>query len=227
MKPLENIFSNSKTKTDLIKCPNSKIPIVIDTREKQSLIATNLISKKANVNFEKLEVGDYLIGDVLIERKTFADFVSSMIDRRLQEQLINLKKSERCFLLIEGFYYDYEKFNVHENAIRGMLLSIATDFQIPLIFTKNEEDTSNFLILTAKKFEKQKSENSLRQSKNIKTIGEQKQFILEGFPWIGPIAAKKLIEEFGSIKNIINAPEQELRQILGKKYESFKIFLEK
>ena len=117
-KQIENIFSKLKKTPEKTKCPNSKIPIIVDTREKQSLISANLLEKKANIEFEKLEIGDYLIQDTIIERKTFSDFVGSMLNKRLIEQLINLKKYPKHFLIIEGFYYDYNKFNVHENAIR-------------------------------------------------------------------------------------------------------------
>ncbi|MFA4960924.1 MAG: ERCC4 domain-containing protein [Candidatus Pacearchaeota archaeon] len=224
--PFENIFSKTKTISDEIKCPNPKIPIIVDTREKQSLITTNLIEKKANINLEKLEIGDYKIADVIIERKTFPDFVSSIIDKRLTEQLTNMKKYEKSLLIIEGFNYNYDKFKIHENAVRGMILSVAIDFQIPIILTQNEKDTANFLVIIAKKFEKPKQEYSIRNTKTLKTIQEKKQFILEGFPGIGPVATKNLIEKFGSIKNIINASEEQLKNILGKRYDSFKEILE-
>ncbi|MFA5061180.1 MAG: ERCC4 domain-containing protein [Candidatus Pacearchaeota archaeon] len=226
MSSLENIFLNSKTKPEIVRCPNPNTLIIIDTREKQSLIATNLMSKKANVSFEKLEVGDYLIGDVLIERKTFSDFVGSMINKRLTEQLINLKKSEKCFLLIEGFDYDYSKFNVHENAIRGMLLCVAVDFGIPIIYTKDGEETANFLILLAKR---DGTKNySVRQTKSFKTPEEQKQFILEGFPGIGPVNAKKLLGNFKSLREIFNANEEMLDNVGldEKRIEKFKRILD-
>ena len=231
MKPLNNIFSKTKTSPGTTKCPNPKIPIIVDTREKQSLISANLLEKKANIKYETLEIGDYLIGDTIIERKTFSDFISSMLDKRLQEQLINLKKYPKHFLIIEGFYYNYknQKIHIHENAIRGMLLSIATDFQVPLIFTEDEEDTATFLILTAKKQEKPKQEYSIRQSKTLKTNKEQKQFILEGFPGIGPTTAKNLIEEFESLSKIFNATKEQLRLITSwdeSKIETFKNLLE-
>jgi ERCC4-type nuclease len=223
----ENIFSKSDTKINLPKCPNPKTKIIVDTREKQSLISSFLVNKKANFDFEKLDIGDYKIENIIFERKTFPDLIASIIDKRLTQQLSSLKKYEKQILIIEGFDYNYSKFKIHENAIRGALLSVAIDFNVPLIFTKNEEDTASFLIITAKKFEKPKAEYSIRQSKDSKTIEQQKKFILEGFPGIGPVAAKKLIEKFGSIKNIINAGEEELLQILGKKYDSFKDLLEK
>ena len=39
----------------------------------------------------------------------------------------------------------------------------------------------------------------------------------KGVSGIGPKTAKKLLQKFGAIKNIINAPEEELRKLLGKK----------
>jgi len=213
----ENIFSSKPEK------PENKTPIIIDTREKQSLILSILREKKVNVKLETLEVADYLIGDIAIERKTFSDFISSMINKRLFDQLEALKKYPNYFLIIESFNFDYpEKM---KNAIKGMLLSVALNYKIPLIFTKNEEDTAEFLILTAKKIDKPKQELSLRPSMPQLSPKEQKQYILEGFPEIGPVTAKKLLEEFGSIKNIINAPEEKLKEVLGIKFEGFKQLL--
>jgi len=226
-KQIENIFSSKKTQKE-IKCPNPKIQIVVDTREKQSLIAANLLEKKANIKFEKLDIGDYLVGDTIIERKTFSDFVGSMMNKRLQEQLINLRKYPQQFLIIEGFYYNYknERTKVHENAIRGMLLSIAIDFQIPIIYTENEEDTSKFLILTARKYEKPKTDHAIRQTKTARSLEERKQFILEGFPGIGPATAKQLLDNFDSLRDIFNASKEELESTVGLDAGKIQGFLE-
>lgn len=212
MTQLENIFSKTKTQKEL-PCPNPKIPIIVDTREKQSLIAANLLEKKANIKFEKLDIGDYLIEDTIVERKTFSDFVGSMINKRLFSQLQEIKKYPKYFLILEGFYYNYSDFNVHKNAIKGMLLSIATDFQIPIIYTENEKDTANFLILVAKRYEKPKIQNAIRQTKTLKTLEQQKQFILEGFPGIGSVAAKSLLKKFGTLNNTFKAIPEELEKI--------------
>ena len=99
MRQLENIFSKTKTKTES-KCPNPKTPIIIDTREAQSLITANLIEQKANIEHEQLEIGDYLIQDTIIERKTFSDFISSILDKRLFNQLREMKKYEKYFLIL-------------------------------------------------------------------------------------------------------------------------------
>ena len=214
-KQIENIFSKTKTSSKLTQCPNLKTPIIIDTREQQSLITANLIEQKANIQHELLQIGDYLINDTIIERKTFQDFIGSILNKRLHSQLKEIKKYPKHFLILEGFDFTY-KSNVHPNAIRGMLLSIATDYQIPIIYTKNEADTARFLILTSKRYEKQKPQNAIRQTKTETTPEKQKQFILEGFPEIGPTAAKNLLEEFNSLKEIFNAPEKILNKILNK-----------
>jgi Fanconi anemia group M protein len=197
---MENIFSKEPLATNNLP----QATIIIDTREKNSLIPTNLIHKGANYKFEKLDIADYLIDNVAIERKTFQDFLSSMTSGRLMKQLIELKKYETAFLILEGFYYNYNDYNIHENAIRGMLLKIATSFKIPIIYTQNEEDTAKMLISLARQKGKTRTEPSTRPTKTFQTLNEQKQFILEGFPGIGPKKAKELIKEFKTLKAIFN-----------------------
>ena len=52
------------------------------------------------------------------------------------------------------------------------------------------------------------------------TEKEQLQFILEGFPDIGPVTAKKLLEKFKNLKNIFNASLEDLKEAIGKKAEN-------
>jgi Fanconi anemia group M protein len=46
-------------------------------------------------------------------------------------------------------------------------------------------------------------------------IPEQQQFILEGLPNVSAVLAKRLLQNFGSIKDIVNASEDELCSIQG------------
>ena len=212
-----NIFSKNQDK------PPEKKPattIIIDTREKQSLVASYL-SQKVNINFEHLYIADYLIKDIAIERKTFSDFISSIINKRLFSQIKEIKKYSRYFLVLEG-ERKYENKNL-EKAAKSMILSCILDCQVPIIFTENEKETAEFLLVLANKLEKQKTEISIRPSKTLLTKQQQVQYILEGFPGIGPKTAKKLLKKFGSIKKIINTNIEQLEEIIGKKAEIFKI----
>jgi len=52
------------------------------------------------------------------------------------------------------------------------------------------------------------------------------QFIVESFPGIGPKTSKKLLEKFGSIKEVVNASEEDLKKVIGKKAEVMKRIVE-
>ncbi len=218
-----NIFSKKPAKT--IKETST---ISVDYREKNSLVVSELVSLGFQVEMKELKVADYILKDVAIERKTVSDFISSMKNKRLIKQLEELQQYKNKLLIIEGIeeqeLYSEDSEGVHPNAIRGFLLSILLKYKIPIIFTKNYEDTAKFLSVLSKKKETEQSLNAKKKSFNKK---EQMQYILEGFPGIGPKTAKKLLDKFGSIKNILNLPIEELKKTIGKKADIFKIAEEK
>lgn len=218
MKEIFNIFSTKKIK----ERPVEKKKIVADYREKNSLVIANIISLGIGIEFRELKVADYIVGNVAVERKTVSDFISSMINRRLLNQLENLKQYEKRLLIIEGMeerelYNDDNGNGINANAIRGFLLSIALRHNIPVIFTKNSEDTAKYFLVILNKKERVISMHAKRKSLNRK---EQLQFIIESFPGIGPKTSKKLLEKFGTIKGIMNASENELKECIGKKAET-------
>ena len=191
-----------------IKVPEyCRYMILVDSREKNSLVLSELYEKKHEIKIEILPVGDYIIGNIAIERKTLNDFISSMLSKRLIEQLQNLKQFPKQLLMLEG---EEKRINIHPNAIRGMLLSISLDYGIPVIFSKNESETAEFLMLLDKKQNKPPSEISLVAKRKSNTIKEQQQIILENFPGIGPSTAKKLLENFKSLKKIFSTSEKKL-----------------
>ena len=180
------------------------------------------------VEFQNLKVGDYIVNGVAVERKTVSDFISSMINKRLSNQLEELQQYKKKLLIIEGIdeqeLYSEDRDGMHPNAIRGFLLSILLKYNVPIIYTKNSDDTAKFLSVLAKKIDK---EASLNVSKKSLTKKERMQFILESFRGIGPKTAKKLLKKFKTIKNIINLPKEELEKEIGKKSDGFKILDEK
>ncbi len=218
MKSLYNIFSAKKI-------PEQKIKILIDHREKNSLVPSLLAKHGFQLEWKQLPVADYIVRETAVERKTVSDLNSSIINKRIISQLLELKQYPKHLLLIEGVLEeDLYNSGIHENAIRGFLLSVALEFQTPLIFTHNEEDTAKYLEVLAKK--DKPSEFSLRASKITFSKEEQVQFILEGFPHIGPVKAKKLLEKFHTLNNIFNASKEELSQILGIRAKEFKDLLD-
>ncbi len=200
--------------------------ILTDYREKNSLVCSELVSLGSDCEFQELKVGDFIIGEVVVERKTVSDFISSMLNKHLPVQLEEMKQYEKRLLIIEGIeeqeLYNDKPEGVNGNAIRGMLLSISLEAKCPIIFTKDYADTARFLHLIKKRQEKSPKEVSLNAKKRNLSFNEQKQFILESFPNVGPVKAKKLLEKFKTLKNIANADEKEIAEILNAKATYFK-----
>jgi len=234
-KTIVNIFSKKKKKRKIHQKPR----VIIDYREKNSLVGAELVLLGLEIEFRELKVADYLVKDVAIERKTVNDFISSMKNKRLLKQLEELQQYKNKLLIIEGIdgqelYTDSGPeeissgenwIGMHPNAIRGFLLSILLKYKVPIIFTQNYKDTAKFISVLSKK--QTKKEASLNVAKKTLNKKEQLQFIVEGFPGIGPTTAKKLLKEFKSLKNLGNASEEELKKVIGKKAELVKQIIDR
>jgi len=222
MKEIYNIFSKNR---EIEKIEEPTVTIIADYREKNSLVIAEMMHLGLKVEFQALKVADYIVNNTAVERKTISDFISSMINKRIFRQLEEIKQYPNFFLIIEGFekheLYSDSKEGMSSNAVRGMLLSIILKYRVPIIFTKNEEDTASFIYVLAKK--QAKKEIALNPKKKSFDVHEQKQFILEAFPGIGPATAKKLLKEYKNIKNIINAPLEDIEKLIGKKAQIFKL----
>ncbi|MBU1501593.1 MAG: hypothetical protein KJ905_02355 [Nanoarchaeota archaeon] len=225
IKPIFDIFSPSRKQKI-----EEKVTIIADHREKNSIVISEIIALGMEVEFNQLKVADYLVKDVAIERKTVSDFISSMINRRLLNQLEELQQYPNRLLIIEGIdeqelYSNSENFSggMHPNSVRGFLLSIVLKYKVPIIFTRDGHDTAKFISVLAKRKSK---EISLNVGKKTLDKKERLQFIIEGFPGIGPKSARKLLEKFKTLKAIANASEGELEEILGKKAKIIKDLFE-
>jgi len=97
----EKLFHNIFSKEEKPKKEILGKKVLIDYREKNSFVPSELIKLDLNIEFLPLKVGDYIIGQTTIERKTFQDFISSMINKRIFKQLEEIKQSPQSLLIIE------------------------------------------------------------------------------------------------------------------------------
>ena len=163
-----------------------------------------------------MAVADYQVSDeVAIERKTAKDFVDSMIDKRLFKQARELSEEfKRPLLILEGD--DLYSGMVNPNAIRGTIASIALDFGISIIPTRDAQDTAAMIKRIAIREQSgEKTNIQIRTDKKPVSLWEQQLFIIESLPNIGPVNAKNLLEHFGSVSKVINASESELMEVEG------------
>jgi len=191
------------------------IKIYADHREKTSKTIKELINKGIKVELKQLEVADYVLSDnVGVELKAVPDFVNSILDGRLLEQIKDLKYNfKKPVVIIEGDEDLFSVRKVHPNAIRGMLATIAISFGIPIINTKNFRETTEMLITIAKREQKEGSNFSPHSQKRGISLKDQQEYFISSLPDIGLKLAKELLDKFKTPKNIINASQEELKKI--------------
>ncbi|MBW2609731.1 MAG: hypothetical protein JRC68_05240 [Deltaproteobacteria bacterium] len=190
--------------------------IIIDYREKTSGLIEFLEKENITIEVRKIFYGDYIINhSITVERKTATDFLKSIIDGRLFTQISNLKKNcENPILLIEGNPYKTDH-NFDPNAIRGALISVQTIWYTPIVYSRSKEDTRDILLLIGKQDEKYMDVVPLRGGYRPKRLKSKQLYLLQGLPKVGPTIAKRLLEHFSTVSNVMNASVEELMKVGG------------
>jgi len=214
------------------------VEVVVDQRELDSSIAKDLSTRDGLVTrLETLAVGDYVLSDrVAVERKSAADFVDSMLDadRSMFEQVGELSRAyARPVMVVEGTNL-YGQRDIEPNAIRGALASLAVDFDVSVLRTEGEGDTTELLATIAKREQETRDrEVSVHGEKTTKTRAEQQEYVVSAIADIGPVTARTLLEHFGTVEAVMTAPEDDLlavdgvgpvtaeriREVVGSEYE--------
>lgn len=230
---LKNIKSklkemNSPKQPTLNDYQKDSIRIIADNREQNSGILKIFSDKNIELKMQNLLTADYIASSrVGIERKSVIDFASSIIDKRLLTQIRELKNNfERPLIIIEGTEDIYSVRNIHPNAIRGMLATIAISYGIPILYSKDQRDTAELIISIAKREQEELGSNFEMHSEPKPLIAKELQeYIVQSLPNVGSTLAKSLLQEFKSVKRIFNADVNELKGIenIGtKKAEAIK-----
>jgi ERCC4-type nuclease len=74
----------------------------VDTRERDLILAFQTHAPLHKITVESLHVGDVVVGDIVLERKTLADLAASIKDGRYAEQKQRLSRETRVIVVIEG-----------------------------------------------------------------------------------------------------------------------------
>ncbi len=196
------------------------VEVVVDQRELESNIARDLsLRDDVETRLETLAVGDYVLSDrVAVERKTVADFVDTLVggDRSMFEQVGDMARHyARPVVILEGEGL-YAERDVHPNAIRGALSSLAVDFDASVLRTEDAEDTAD-LVATVARREQTASDRevSVHGEKQSRTLDEQQEYVVAAIADIGPVTARALLTHFGTVEAVMTAREEDLKQVDG------------
>ncbi len=189
---------------------NKLVHVIIDNREQK--LKALLDKKKDTITYEsqQLDIADIVVSDnVAIERKEGFDFVTSIMDNRLFEQLLRLRDTYKYpILILEGLDDEvFENTGMKISSIYGALSFISYKLGISVIPTRNIEDTAIVIERIANREQGGKDSMPILSRKAPKEMSkkERRSFIIEGLEDIGPKKAKTLIEKFKTPYQVFKA----------------------
>ena len=190
--------------------------IIVDHRESKNPTTSCLSNLDIEIEMSQLQVGDFILSDdVCVELKKVQDFTTSLIDGRLFNQATELKRNfNKPLYIIEGNTEELFQNGINPNAIRAAMISLLLNHQIPIIFSRDPEETAHMLFIIAKREQVDNNkEVCLRGSRKAWSLAEQQQFLIEGLPKVGPNLAKSLLKKFKTPKKILNAKVDKLKKV--------------
>ncbi len=198
--------------------------ILVDYREKRSMIPDKLQQFGVEIRFEDLPVGDYLVGDALcVERKEINDYITSLTSGHLHTQLYELSTNfEVSYLIVEGIIsealmYRKIKREAYLSSLASVSLKRSPEGKRGIVQIVNLEtafDTALFL----KSLDEHvgNGEPRIPQLSRVKKgVKDQLVFIVSSLPGIGEIRARRLLEHFGDLKTLVNADWEQIASIPG------------
>ncbi|MGQ0377096.1 MAG: ERCC4 domain-containing protein [Nitrososphaerota archaeon] len=193
-----------------------QLRIIVDEREKKSGIPDLLKAVGVNIEIKTLPVGDYIVApEIVVERKSIRDLISSIFDGRLFDQCNRLREHfQHPVILMEGNVDEIEEFTENPLVFYGAISSIAIDFKIPVLPTPNAAHTAKLLVSMSSRKEAQKGP-FLKKIKKSSDLQRQQLSVLCSLPGVGEKLAARMLEKFGTPLRVLSASSVELSKVDG------------
>lgn len=188
-------------------------PVLYDHRERESGIPARLAKAGVPLDARQLPAGDYVLSDrLVVERKSGADLAASIKDRRLFEQVERLTAAYAAVVfIVEG-----EPVHISEASWMGALGRVALS-GASIIGTQDRADTANWLVRLYRLEGKGPSEprglpRVRRPTEDLLAVAED---VLTCLPGVSTVGARRLLDHFGSLRDVLAADEAALREVPG------------
>jgi DNA excision repair protein ERCC-4 len=187
-------------------------PVLVDYRERGSLIPDALVAAGLDVELADLPVGDYVIGPGLaIERKGPNDLGASIRDGRIFDQAVRLQSAfTQAVLLVEG-----EPRGIAEDAWRGAVCRLVED-GFTVLHSLDAEDSAAWIIRLAKRARRaQPTTRTDGPRRAPRHPSAQAEAMLAVVPGISAAMARSLLAAHGSLAALVAAAPEDLRRHPG------------
>jgi len=152
---------------------------------------------------------------VAIERKTTQEFLNSIADKRVFVEATELGESFAVPLLIIEGQELYGTRGFHPNAIRGAISALLIQYGLSLLSTSSDTETAALIRWMATHEQQGVPEISLHPKRKALDLADEQRRVVEMLPGVGMVAARALLQQFGSVERIVSASPEELEEIRG------------
>jgi len=194
--------------------------ISVDSKEPTRL-KTALNKKGVETKGEYLQIGDYLLpGSTIVERKTSADFISSIYDKRIWTQAKNLTQYNHPIIAIivdnkwKDFYFRKGRY-IHKTWL-STIATLTCRYNISVVTFEDENEFLDYLKALDTKLSSEKE--SIRMDPIARKAGntrERKENALCAAEGVSVKTSKQILECYGSVKNVANETIEGLQKIKG------------
>ena len=185
----------------------------VDVHERQSTLFA-LLAKDREIAMDvvPLREGDYLIANqVLIERKSAADFRLSVENHRLFHQAYRLKhrRDVVSIVVVEGWS------EIGRARRLGAQLTLALAYGIPVIGVAGPSELVWLIKRIGRLVDRSRTKPHVPTLQRARNPAQRAQNVLGQLPGIGARKSKNLLRHFGSLRGVLMASEAELAAVNG------------
>jgi DNA excision repair protein ERCC-4 len=186
-----------------------RVTILVDTEERHSPLPAHLLGLGFDLELVPLEVGDYVVGRWMVERKTVADLHRSVANGRIWGQIARLAREPGSrVLLVEG--PDLDRGPLSRAGIRGALLQIV-DNEINVLRSWDAAESALWLRLLARRRGGTPARGKRGRHQNVSSpVG-----VLAVVSGVTTRTAELLLARFGSVAGVAAATAEELQEVDG------------
>lgn len=179
------------------------VSLLVDTREQGRILKELEALPGVQLERRELDCGDYVAGELVIERKSSTDFILSIVDKSLYEKAAKLRtRYARCAYIVEGDLFTrrfhQKAFDVHQAIARLTVLS-----GIPVLSSPDAEQTALLIYFMAAEAQYRLNRPIDARSRGFDSLGEGQLYVLQGLPGVDADRAERLLAAAGSVGAVL------------------------